>query len=138
MKKLMNNVKKEKGFTLLEVIVTLTVAAIMASFLVTFMGTAISKSSDPIKQTRDLGSSIQSIEIVSAAYNCYLTKCTTNSSCCSPTPCECTWTRFKTLCGTNGTVSTVASGSDIYNANYETIQFTKITNNQKQISYFME
>lgn len=146
MKKLMRNAKKEKGFTLLEVIVTLTVMAIMASFLVAFMGTAITQSSDPVKQTRDLGVAGTSTEKIAASYACYLAAnvdgtCQSGCDVC-PTGCNgcsgCTWSAFKTATACNGgTVTTVSSGS-LKNANFQTIKVTITTNNQKLISYFME
>lgn len=125
MKKIKRHRRTEKGFTLLEIIVTLTVAAILGSVLVSFMGTAITKSSEPINQTRDLGTSSRSIETISAAYASYLSG-------------SIIWTAFKTTCGSYGTVSTVASGSGIYNANFETIQVTKTTGSQTIVSYFMQ
>jgi prepilin-type N-terminal cleavage/methylation domain-containing protein len=122
MKKLMRNKKTEKGFTLLEVIVTLTLAAVLASFLVSFMGTTITKSSDPIKQARDLGQSSGSMETISAAYASYLSG-------------GVTWDAFKTA---YGSYTTVASGSDIYSSNFETIQMSITTGNQQIVSYFMQ
>ena len=122
MKKLIRNKRTEKGFTLLEVIVTLTLAAVLASFLVSFMGTTITKSSDPIKQARDLGQSSGSIETISAVYACYLSK-------------EITWAAFKTACGS---YTTVASGSGIYSSNFETIQMSITTGSQQIVSYFMQ
>jgi prepilin-type N-terminal cleavage/methylation domain-containing protein len=122
MKKLIRNKKTEKGFTLLEVIVTLTLAAVLASFLVSFMGTTITKSSDPIKQARDLGQSSGSIETISAAYASYLSG-------------GVTWTAFKTACGS---YTTVASGSGIYSSNFETIQMSITTGSQQIVSYFMQ
>ena len=53
MKKVLWNHKKEKGFTLLEVIVTLIVAAIMGSMLIPLMGTALKHSADPVNDVRD-------------------------------------------------------------------------------------
>lgn len=118
------NIRTEKGFTLLEVIVTLTVTAILASFLVTFMGTAITKSSDPVKQVRDLGASSASIESAAAAYASYLAGSRTQAE----------WNAFKTGCGSH---STVASGS-IYSTDFETIQVTRTMGSQKIVSYFMQ
>jgi prepilin-type N-terminal cleavage/methylation domain len=122
MKKLIRNKRTEKGFTLLEVIVTLTLAAVLASFLVSFMGTTITKSSDPIKQARDLGQSSGSIETISAAYASYLSG-------------GVTWAAFKTACGS---YTTVASGSGIYSSNFETIQMSITTGSQQIVSYFMQ
>jgi len=127
-------IKTEKGFTLLEVIITITIGAILASFLVAFMGTAITNSSDPLKQVRDLGTSSGNIETASADYASYLTSGVPN------------WTTFKTNRGgcaaacTSGSTSaccTVTSGG-IYSSGFETIQVTVTNSNQKLVSYFTQ
>jgi len=118
----MKLVKSEKGFTLLEVIITIVIAAILGSLLVTFMGTAVTRSSDPVKQTRDLGASSGSIETISAAYSSYLSNAMS-------------WNDFKTAVGS---YTTVPSGSGLYSSSFETIQVTVTTGNQKLISYFMQ
>lgn len=133
MKKLTQNIKKEKGFTLLELIITLTIVAILASFLVTFMGTAITRSADPIEQIRNLGASNMCMESVSAAYGAYMSSGRTSTE----------WNAFKTTCngvacGGNKVCSTVASGSGIYSPNFETIQVTITTAGQKIVSYFIQ
>ncbi|MHB8139138.1 MAG: PulJ/GspJ family protein [Smithellaceae bacterium] len=134
MKKCRRNIKTEKGFTLLEVIITITIGAILASFLVAFMGTAITKSSDPLKQIRDLGTSGGNIETVSADYASYLT---------SGIP---DWTTFKTnrggcaaACTSGSTIAccTVTSGG-IYSSGFETIQVTVTNSSQKLVSYFTQ
>lgn len=43
-----HRIKNGRGFTLLEVIVSLVVAAILAAMLVQFMGTGLMKSSNPV------------------------------------------------------------------------------------------
>lgn len=133
MKKLMTNKTTERGFTLLELIITLTIVAIGASLLVAFMGTAITKSSDPVKQVRNLGTAGRCMESVSAAYGAYMASDRTSAP----------WNTFKTACSTiacQGAVdcSPVASGSEIYNDDFETIQVTITAENQKIISYFMQ
>ena len=124
----------ERGFTLLEVIITITLGAILASFLVAFMGAAITQSSDPLKQVRDLFASGGSIETASSDYASYLTTGVPN------------WTAFKTNRGgcaavcTSGSTSaccTVTSGS-MYSSGFETIQVTVTNNNQKLVSYFTQ
>ena len=138
MKRLMQINSSEKGFTLLEVIITITIAAILGSLLVTFMGTAITKSSDPIKQVRDLGTSGGSIETASAAYACYLSGCT---GCTVGTGGTCTWGGFETVCASGGrswlSVTSPRTGG-IYSSNFETIQVTITTGNQKLVSYFIQ
>jgi prepilin-type N-terminal cleavage/methylation domain-containing protein len=128
MTKYIRNIKTEKGFTLLEVIITITIGAILASILVAFMGTAITQSSDPVKQVRDLGVSSGSLEKVNADYSLYLSSGTPN------------WTTFKTntCSGINTACSAVPSGYGIYNSGFETIQVTVTNGSQKIISYFMQ
>ncbi len=150
MKNHMRNIKKEHGFTLLEVIVTITVAAVMFSFLIAFMGTAITKSSDPVKQARDLGNASGKAETISSSYACYLsaeypgTTCPTGGCNVCPAGCAnctgCTWSAFKTAAAcSGGTVSIVGDYSNgIYSANFETIKVTTTNGNQKIVSYFME
>ena len=58
----------ESGFTLIEIIVTLTVAAILSVMLVQFMGTSISRSAEPILSMQE-GMTLQGIfENMSADY----------------------------------------------------------------------
>jgi prepilin-type N-terminal cleavage/methylation domain-containing protein len=60
--------QREKGFTLLEVIITLMVAAILGTFLVTFMGTALTKSGEPVARTKQLYELQQVMENIKATY----------------------------------------------------------------------
>jgi prepilin-type N-terminal cleavage/methylation domain-containing protein len=58
----------ESGFTLIEIIVTLTVAAILSVMLLQFMGTSISRSAEPILSMQE-GMALQGIlESMSADY----------------------------------------------------------------------
>jgi prepilin-type N-terminal cleavage/methylation domain-containing protein len=136
MKKILQKMENINGFTLLELIVTITVAAILGTFLIAFMGSAVSKSADPVRQARDLYTTHQNIEQYASLYAAYLNSATPN------------WTQFKTnlgcaspsnlaSCPSSGRCCKVTSGS-IYNANFESIQVTYTTGDQKIISYFME
>jgi prepilin-type N-terminal cleavage/methylation domain-containing protein len=60
--------QQEKGFTLIEVIITLVVAAILGTFLVTFMGTAVTKSGEPVGRTRQMYELQQVMENIKATY----------------------------------------------------------------------
>jgi len=60
--------KREKGFTLIEVIVTLVVAAILGAFLVSFMGTALTKSTEPVTRSKQMYALQQVMENVKATY----------------------------------------------------------------------
>ena len=53
MKRILWNHKKENGFTLLEVIITIIVAAILGSMLIPLMGTALKHSADPVNDVKD-------------------------------------------------------------------------------------
>ena len=60
--------KREKGFTLLEIIVTLTIAAILGTILVTYMGTALTKSGEPVVRTKQMYELQQVMENIKATY----------------------------------------------------------------------
>jgi prepilin-type N-terminal cleavage/methylation domain-containing protein len=60
--------QREKGFTLLEIIITLVIAAILGTFLVTFMGTAVTKSGEPVVRTKQLYELQQVMENIKATY----------------------------------------------------------------------
>ena len=131
MKKLIKTIYPEKGFTLLEIIVTVTIAAIMASILMSFMGASIVKSADPINETRNLGASIQTIETRTAAYEEYLNG-------------KRTWTSFKSIAGCvdnecNADCCELTSeDGDLYNSKFETLRITVTSNNQKLNVYFTQ
>ncbi|GEM_PF-1921315 len=149
MKKLMRSSHQEKGFTLLEVIVTITVAAVMFSVVIAFMGTAITKSADPVKQARDLGNVSGTTETIYASYSCYLmatypgTTCPSGCQVC-PAGCAnctgCSWSAFKTATACRGGAVFVVGndGNGIYNPNFETVKVITTNGSQKITSYFME
>jgi prepilin-type N-terminal cleavage/methylation domain-containing protein len=60
--------QREKGFTLIEVIMTLTVAAILGAFLVSFMGSALTKSGEPVARTKQMYELQQVMENIKASY----------------------------------------------------------------------
>jgi prepilin-type N-terminal cleavage/methylation domain-containing protein len=60
--------QRERGFTLVEVIVTLVVAAILGAFLVSFMGTALTKSGEPVVRAKQLYELQQVMENIKATY----------------------------------------------------------------------
>ena len=57
-----------KGFTLLEIIVSITIAGIMGAILIQFAGTAITLSANPLKIVRDEVSSQGIMEEIMAQY----------------------------------------------------------------------
>jgi len=71
MKKLMRIRRAEKGFTLIEVIITIVIAAILGSFLVTFMS-SVPKSVNPVIQTQNLAAAQLVMEKITADYERYI------------------------------------------------------------------
>jgi prepilin-type N-terminal cleavage/methylation domain-containing protein len=121
MKKLIRIKKSESGFTLIEVIITITLAAILGSFLVTFMGTAITKSADPIRQAQNSAASKGKMETVSAAYAAYnLTQRTSND-----------WTTFLGKVTSYVTISNFLTVTGM-----DAIKVTFTEGNQTYISYY--
>jgi prepilin-type N-terminal cleavage/methylation domain-containing protein len=59
----------ESGFTLIEVIITLVVVAIVAAMMVAYFGTSITKSSLPISRLQAAGKLNQIMEKITADYN---------------------------------------------------------------------
>ena len=57
-----------KGFTLLEVIITLVIAAIFGSMLIQFTGTSMSRSSDTVERVRNGSSVVQTMEQITKDY----------------------------------------------------------------------
>jgi prepilin-type N-terminal cleavage/methylation domain-containing protein len=136
MKKFIQGIKSEKGFTLLEVILTLVFIAIFGSMLASFMGAGISKSADPVNQVRNLASASGCLENISANYYAYLIIDGKTSA---------DWSSFKTgisaACSTSGITpakTTVASGSGIYSGNFETIRVSATKGDQTFSTYFSE
>jgi len=63
-----SKLSEKSGFTLIEIIVTLTVTAILSVMLVQFMGTSLSRSAEPILSVQE-GMALQSIfESMNADY----------------------------------------------------------------------
>lgn len=58
----------QKGFTLLEIIVSITIAGIMGAILIQFAGTAVTLSANPVKIVRDEASSLGIMEEIIAQY----------------------------------------------------------------------
>jgi len=119
--------KSQRGFTLLEVIITIVIASILGSILVSFMGTAITRSSDPVRQTRELGEAIGIIEIISADYISYVK---TGSP---------TWQTIKDKIYTTAPNATLTK-TTITNFNTTTLELVKVkvtVGDQTVVSYFM-
>ena len=62
-----------KGFTLLEVVITLVVAAILATILMQFMGTSLSRSAEPLVSVQEGLAIVEVMEKMNAEYKRLLT-----------------------------------------------------------------
>jgi prepilin-type N-terminal cleavage/methylation domain-containing protein len=58
----------QEGFTLLEVIVTIAIAAIMGVFFAQFVGTSVIHSADPVHRLQNLSSATHIMEQMTADY----------------------------------------------------------------------
>jgi prepilin-type N-terminal cleavage/methylation domain-containing protein len=133
MKKIIQSINTRKGFTLIEVIVSLVIVAILGSLLVSFMGTGIARSSDPVKQVRDLNAASGCIEIISANYGTYMAGGRTSSD----------WTAFKngipaSCSGIATTQPAVSSSFGVYSSNFETITVTATKDKQHIASHYTQ
>lgn len=59
----------ETGFTLIEVIVTLVVGAVLGTIIVTYMGTALTESAIPVLRVQHSNTLGQVVENITANYN---------------------------------------------------------------------
>lgn len=68
MKKLVAHGNDHRGFTLLEVIITLVIAAIFGSMLIQFTGTSMSKSAEMVEQVRNGSVLVRTVEQITKDY----------------------------------------------------------------------
>lgn len=67
-----NSLQEQKGFTLIEVIVTIIIAALMGVAIFTYMGNVLTRSHEPIVMVRALAEAMESMEEVVVEYNEYI------------------------------------------------------------------
>ena len=69
----MNTIKrKHRGFTLIEVIVTIIMAAIAGAVVFAYMGPMLTRSHEPIIMVEDLAEAVDVMEEITAEYQRYL------------------------------------------------------------------
>jgi prepilin-type N-terminal cleavage/methylation domain-containing protein len=61
-------IKRQKGFTLLEILITITFAAILGAMLIQFLGTSMTQSAAPVMLTKEAYTLNQIIEKMTAHY----------------------------------------------------------------------
>ncbi len=60
------------GFTLLEVIITLVIAAIFGSMLIQFTGTSMSRSADTVERVRNGSTLVRTVEAITKDYRSWI------------------------------------------------------------------
>ncbi|MFH2066198.1 MAG: type II secretion system protein [Pseudomonadota bacterium] len=63
---------EHRGFTLLEVIITLVIAAILGSMLVQFTGTSMSRSTETVERVRNASLLVRTVERITKDYRNWL------------------------------------------------------------------
>ncbi|RJP77977.1 MAG: type II secretion system protein [Desulfobacteraceae bacterium] len=61
-----------RGFTLLEVIITLVIAAILGSMLIQFTGTSMSRSAETVERVRNASLLVRTVERITKDYRNWL------------------------------------------------------------------
>jgi prepilin-type N-terminal cleavage/methylation domain-containing protein len=115
--------KKNYGFTLIEVIITIIVFAIMWTVILVYLNSSLPSSSERISETRDLRASVSDMEEIASLYNNYLSS-------------NISWDTFKTGLVKNGRVVKIISGdsgTDFEDTPFEVVH-VKITADDQTIS----
>ena len=127
--------RSEKGFTLVELIVTIVVAAILGAFLVTLMY-SVPKSVNPVIQTQNLAAAQSALEKITADYEWYI-----RGGNGAPAWNSIRWSESPTGGATTNTDITSAS-IYTYNGSPLTVfnmrEVTVTSGDQKLISYFVD
>lgn len=63
--------EKDRGFTLIEVIITIIIAAMVGVVVFTYLGNTLARSVEPLNQVRDLAEAIEDMEEITAIYQSY-------------------------------------------------------------------
>jgi prepilin-type N-terminal cleavage/methylation domain-containing protein len=119
----------QKAFTLIEVIITIVVAALMGVVIFTYMGNVLTRSSEPVEMVKDLGQAVEIVEEITAKYEEYQNF-------------ELTWTEFKAALTNAGIQWSVLekSGTDFDDAafDFEVLSVTATINNHSILVLFTE
>lgn len=63
--------RRQKGFTLIEVIVTIVLAALVGTVVFTYLGNILTRSHEPLGQVKDLAEAVAALEKFNAEYRKY-------------------------------------------------------------------
>ena len=131
MRILIHGKRTSNGFTLIELILTILVTAILGSFLIAFMGAAVTRSADPVFQTKNLATAEATMEKISLDYSAHLATGT-----------DASWTTFTGKFTTYPMTYLYTSyilypKLSLHNGDFETIEATVSVGDHKLVSYFM-
>ncbi len=115
------------GFTLIELILVIMLTAIVGSFLIAYMGTAVTRSADPVNQTRNLAIAEETMEKITAAYAAHLSVGTSVS-----------WNAFKGNFTPTCIYPNTSPSYPTLSSQFETIEATVSVGDHKLVSYFMQ
>ena len=68
----MNDMSGKQGFTLIEVVVTIIIAALAGIVIFAYLGNVLTRSHESIGQVRDLAEAVKDMEEIAARYSDYL------------------------------------------------------------------
>lgn len=117
---------KDRGFTLVEVVITIIIAALVGTMVFTYLGNILARSAEPLEQVRDLAEAVEDMEEIATQYEEYLTR-TIN------------WAAFLATLPNQGVVNirnTFGTGGN--NADFDVMQVTITRNDQTVVSLFTE
>jgi prepilin-type N-terminal cleavage/methylation domain-containing protein len=67
-----SDVRRQKGFTLIEVMITIIIVALAGLVVFTYLGNILTKSHIPLEHTRDLAESVEAMEEIVVEYSEYV------------------------------------------------------------------
>ncbi|SDB34253.1 prepilin-type N-terminal cleavage/methylation domain-containing protein [Desulfonatronum thiosulfatophilum] len=124
----MKMIHPQKGFTLIEVIITIVITALMGVVVFTYMGNVLTRSHLPLTEVRNLSETVGVAERIVNSYENYVKD-------------EIDWNDFKVVLATYDGVQWVPIdniGTDFEDATFEILNVTVIRNNQHVSLLFTE
>lgn len=116
--------QKQKGFTLIEVIMTIIIASLAGLVVFTYLGNVLTRSAEPLHQVKALAEAVEVMEGFAAEYRRYLAE-------------DVAWGTF-TATLTGAGISAVQLENDPFNVTFEVYEVTITRNNQTISALFTQ